>query len=72
MSTIHSDSIPNFITAATPMGLRRVMLLTNAKKGAQLQYFDIKQVQLNGKFVFIAWYFDRVDNEQIKELEASK
>lgn len=50
--------IPNFITSGTPQGLRRRMLKNNARMGAFVRYFDIKQVQLNNSLVWIAWFYD--------------
>lgn len=69
MSIIHSSWIPNFITAATPMGLRRKMFERNAKAGAKLQYFDIAQINERGKLVWIAWFYEQViTNQAIEEL----
>ena len=68
MSTIHSDWIPNFITAQSPMGLRRMMLLNNAKNNTQFKYFDITQATVNGKVVWIAWYY--TDKVNVDEMEA--
>ena len=34
------------------------MLKTNARLGAFVRYFDIKQVTLNGSIVWIAWFYD--------------
>jgi len=48
--------IPNFITAASPQGLRRLILLNNIKKGHVFVY----QIQFsNGKWY--AWYNDTVE-----------
>jgi hypothetical protein len=68
VSTIHSDWIPNFITAQSPMGLRRMMLLNNAKNNTQFKYFDIAQATVNGKVVWIAWYY--TDKVNVDEMEA--
>lgn len=58
MSTIHSSWIPDFITAQSPMGLRRLMYSTNAKAGTQFKYFDIQQIKDDsGKTKWIAWYY---------------
>lgn len=48
--------IPNFIVARSPLGLRQLMLRTNAKSGAFLKWFDIQFT--NGKW--IAWYYSEV------------
>jgi hypothetical protein len=52
--------IPNFLTAGTPQGLRRKMLLNNLKNAKQFNYFDIQFA--NGKW--FVWYFERenIDN----------
>ena len=56
--TKHSDWIPDFITAQSPMGLRRLMFVTNAKSGTQFKYFDIKQfIDDKGKKRWIAWFY---------------
>ncbi|MBL0233179.1 MAG: hypothetical protein IPQ08_05900 [Chitinophagaceae bacterium] len=57
MSTTHSSTIPDFITAQSPMGLRRLMFATNARAGAMFQYFDIQQITDNGKVKWIAWFY---------------
>ncbi len=58
-----STVIPNFISAVTPLGLRRLMLLTNRKHGAWLRY-DISFV--NGKW--FAWYYADVVGTASDEL----
>lgn len=61
--------IPNFITALTPMGLRRSMLINNARLVSYVKYYDIAQVNLNNKTVWIAWFNEPLTNDQaIKEL----
>jgi hypothetical protein len=56
-----SLQIPNFLTAQTPQGLRRLMLLNNLKYGRQYNYFDLQFV--NGKW--FVWYFDREKVENL-------
>jgi hypothetical protein len=46
-----STTIPNYLVASTPLGLRRLMLLNNRKQSAYLEY-DIMFV--NGRWY--AWY----------------
>jgi hypothetical protein len=58
------DSIPNFISAESPQGLRRAMLKNNLQRGLWHQYFDIKQVELNGKTVWVAWYLEKDADEK--------
>jgi hypothetical protein len=50
----NSLRIPNFLTAGTPQGLRRLMLLNNIKNAKQYNYFDLQFV--NGKW--FVWYFE--------------
>lgn len=47
------DYIPSFLTAASPIGLRRLMLENNQKHKKMIKYFDIQFV--NGKWY--AWYY---------------
>jgi hypothetical protein len=65
-------AIPNFITASTPMGLRRLMLSNNARMGAYVRYFDIQQVTINSKLVWIAWFYEDLSATNIKDLEGAK
>ena len=68
MSTNHSDSIPNFITARTLKGLRLLMFKRNADAGAFVKYFDISSyVDKTGKLKWVAWYYERVE-DAVKEL----
>jgi hypothetical protein len=58
----HSSWIPDFITAQSPMGLRRLMFSTNAKAGTQYKYFDINQFKDDsGKTKWIAWFYRNVE-----------
>jgi hypothetical protein len=67
LSSLHSKTFPDYITAGSPQGLRRLMYKTNAKFGANHQYFDISQyVDKKGKHRFIAWFFR--DLNDLKEL----
>jgi hypothetical protein len=66
-------AIPNFITASSPMGLRRLMLLTNARLGARVTYFDIQYVEMNGRMQWIAWFYENMDDRTaLKELGEAK
>lgn len=53
--------IPNFLTAQSAIGLRRLMLLNNIRNGKQYNYFDIQFV--NGKW--FVWYFDKEDESKL-------
>lgn len=66
-------AIPNFITASSPMGLRRLMFLTNARLGARVNYFDIQYVDMNGRKQWIAWFYENMDDRTaLKELGEAK
>lgn len=66
-------AIPNFLAAVTPMGLRRLMFLNNARLGARVHYFDIQYVELNGRKQWVAWFYENVDDRTaIKELGEAK
>lgn len=53
--------IPNFLTAQSAIGLRRLMLLNNIRNGKQYNYFDIQFV--NGKW--FVWFFDKEDESKL-------
>lgn len=61
MSGSTAQSIPNFIKAGSPQGLRRSMLMNNARLGAFVHYFDIHFVA-DKKPYWIAWFFEPVSN----------
>jgi hypothetical protein len=58
MMVKNPSQIPNYLTASSPRGLRRLMLLTNVRLKAFIQYFDIQQTS-DGKWV--AWFFEDVE-----------
>lgn len=61
--TKHSDLIPDFITAQSPRGLRLLMFKTNAKYGAQFEYFDISyHKDSKGKDTWTAWFYRSLKN----------
>jgi len=66
MGTVSPSQIPNFLTASSPQGLRRAMLLNNIKRGMFIKYFDVQFV--NGKW--IAWFYSDADNEGLKNIIA--
>ena len=57
--------IPNYVSARSPQGLRRVMLMNNARTGYFHHYFDIQFVA--GKWY--AWYFKTVGSDDVQTLE---
>ena len=56
-------TLKNYITAKSPMGLRRLMLQNNAKKGFTFKYSDIQFVK--GKWY--AWYDEYISNAALSE-----
>jgi len=62
--------IPNFLIAASPSGLRRLIAINNTKKGRKFNYFDFSPLP-GGKF--ICWYEEILDSIQGSEvLKAGK
>ena len=64
MGPANPASVPDFVTASTPMGLRRLMLLNNIKLGSYINYFSIQNV--NGKW--FAWFYKEIDNQEMKKI----
>lgn len=62
------DKIPNFITAKTPQGLRRAMLLNNIKTSVQFVYHDIQFV--NGQWY--AWYYEAMKASEIADADTNR
>lgn len=63
------SAIPNYVSAASPQGLRRLMLKNNARLGAWVQYFDIQQSIVGAKTVWIAWFYEPVETDaQLNEI----
>jgi len=55
----NSNRIPNYLSSASPNGLRRLMLMLSAKLGYEIKYFDIQFS--NGKW--FAWYNFEIKND---------
>jgi hypothetical protein len=66
--------IPNFITAASPLGLRRAMLKTNSRLGSFVRYFDITNTVINGRPTWVAWFYEDIDfkDELFKDSDGGK
>lgn len=62
------DKIPNFVTARSPLGLRRVMLMNNIKNSVQFVYHDIQFV--NG--VWYAWYYQQTKVSEIADGDTNR
>ena len=74
MSDIRADSIPNFVKAQSPQGLRRVMLLNNVRLGSFVNYYGISSYRDDkNKLVFIAWFFESIkNNDSILDIKAGE
>lgn len=57
-------TIKNFVSAKSPIGLRRAMFRNNAKKMQTFKYSDIQFV--NGKW--FAWYEEVIEEKVINEI----
>jgi hypothetical protein len=55
--------IPHYLSAGSPKGLQRKMLLNNTKDGVEYRYFDI---QKDGKN-WIAWFLREVIPSEMVE-----
>lgn len=61
---VDSRHIPQFVTARSPLGLRRAMLMANSKAGAFHKFFDIQFV--SGRWY--AWYYAPVTDMDIEQM----
>lgn len=65
--------VPNFVRAASLIGLRRSMLLNNIKLGGYVNYFQITQFTEGSKKYWIAWFYDHVaETEKVIGAEVSE
>lgn len=55
------DEIPQFLTARTPMGLRRAMLRNNTRQKGFVVYQDIQWVESDRRWY--AWFYVKVEQE---------
>jgi len=63
-----SRFIPNYITARSLSGLRRLMLANNSRKGYFFKYFDIQKVEENGQSLWVAFYYEEVRLENVDQI----
>lgn len=69
----NSNQIPNFITAGSPLGLRRQMLKNNVRLGAFVRYFDITYVTEEKKSYWVAWFYEDVTfNDAVIKSQGAK
>lgn len=55
------DTVPDFVSARTPLGLRRAMFLNNKKQKGFVVYQDVSFVK--GKWY--AWYYVKLKTEDV-------
>lgn len=60
-------SIPNYLTAQTPQGLRRLMLRNNVKHGMRFTYHDIQFVD----GVWFAWFYLKTDERGLSDVNTN-
>jgi len=65
MQQVSLKRIPNYLKARSPQGLRRLMLLNNAKYSTFFEYVYIQFTEGN----WYAWFYRDVDSDDIKVLE---
>lgn len=56
-------TVPNFLAARSPSGLRRLMILNNIKKGTWYKYFDIQYNQRDQRWY--AWFFQEITDHEL-------
>jgi hypothetical protein len=59
------NHIPHYITGSTLMALKNAMLRNNIQLASYIHYFDISQVEMSGKKVFVAWFYKPIDDEGV-------
>lgn len=65
MALGNENLIPKFVSASSPMGLRRAMHLNNVRNGKTFTYFQIMQDRSR----WIAWYYDHeTDPEELNRV----
>ena len=69
MQAISPKRIPNYVRARSPLGLRRAMLLNNAKRNTFYEYFDISQ-DIKGDWY--AWFMMDIGAEDVALLDDPK
>jgi len=60
-------SIPNYLTAQTPQGLRRLMLRNNVQHGVRFVYHDIQFVD----GAWFAWFYFPTDERGLNDAETN-
>lgn len=64
----YSSLLPTFVEAGSPSGLRKSMMKVNIRLGGQATFFDISSYSKDGKVRWVAWYYQHLDKELLKEV----
>jgi hypothetical protein len=67
MQQVSLKRIPSYLKARSPQGLRRLMLLNNAKASTFFEYTQIQYI--SDEKYWYAWYYRDVDTNDITDLE---
>lgn len=46
--------------------------MNNARMGAHVRYFDIQHADMNGKKMWVAWFYENLESQKLKEFESSQ
>jgi len=60
---VRANHIPNYLKAASPIGLRRLMLLNSIKLNGFVTYFSVQYVNEGKDKYWIAWYYSEIQND---------
>ena len=69
MQQVSLKRIPNYLKARSPQGLRRLMLLNNARASSFYEYLNIQFIPDAKGGYWYCWYYKDVDNQDIQDLE---
>jgi len=69
----HYDSltVPQSVTALTRKGLRLAMLKLNREMNRRILFQDIQQIEENGKKLWCAWYYEKVELSEAEDLSGT-
>lgn len=69
----HHDlmTVPKSVTSPTREGLRFQMLKINTEMSARVFFQDIQQIEENGKKIWCAWYYEKVELSETEELSGT-
>lgn len=69
MTQVSLKRIPSYLKARSPQGLRRLMLLNNAKNSTFYEYTNMQWVPDDNGGHWYAWYYRDVDTNDVKDLD---